>query len=266
MNLRENVKETLVDQEFYETTRDADLSKKQLDRIYAVDQDFINVSFAQSILTSCYFRKCRFVDCDFTGATMINCNFKGASFDGCTFKYTSWEKTLLEDAFLDVCLPSEENLARDLVRSLRVNFAHVGNYEAVNRAASIEVGLTGRHLRNAAFSKQSYYRAKYKGWNRVFQVGAYVKWRALDLLWGNGENPCRVMASACVVIGLIAAWRLYSEPEPGFADAVLTALAHFFGVEHQPPVSLGVSISLTAVRFVLLGLFMTIVIKRLSRR
>ena len=266
VQLRANVKEKLVDKEFYAETRDADLSQRQLERIYAVDQVFVKVSFSQSVLTSCYFRKCRFIECDFTGATMINCNFKGASFDGCTFKYTSWERTLLEDGFLDICLPSEENLARDLVRSLRVNFAEVGNYEAVNRAASIEVKLTGQHLQNAAFSNQSYYRAKYKGWNRVLQVGAYLNWRALDLLWGNGESLSRVVASGGVVVTLVAVWYIFSKPEIGFTHALLAALAHFFGVEHQPAMSPVLSILLTAVRFVLFGLFMAILIKRLSRR
>ena len=266
MKLQDNVKDRLVDKEFYEATCNADLSKKQLERIYAVDKTFVNVSFSKSVLTSCYFRNCSFIECDFSGATMVKCNFKGASFEGCIFKYTSWERTLIDDGLLDSCLPSEENLARDLVRSLRVNFAEVGNYQAVNHAASIEVALTGQHLKNAACSRQSYYRKKYRGWNRVRQVYAYLKWLALDLLWGNGESLFRVVASGVMVVTLVAVWRFISKPEMGLAQAFLVSLAHFFGVEHETAVSPVPSILLAAVRFVLFGLFMAILIKRLSRR
>ena len=131
---------------------------------------FFDVSFKQCDFANCYFRNCRFIRCNFTGATIKESNFRGSQFEECNFRYTSWEKTILDEHFLDTCLPSEENLARDLARSLRVNFSQIGNYDAVNKAASIEVSLTGQHLYNAAYSRQSYYRSKYKGWSLRFPL------------------------------------------------------------------------------------------------
>ena len=167
MELKEHVKTAVKDQEITTAVVDEDLTQKELIRLYAVKITFTRVAFKQCNITSCYFRNCHFIGCDFTGAVIKDTNLKGSQFENCKFHYSLWEKTFLEESFLDNCLPSEENLARDLVRSLRVNFAQIGNYEAVNKAASIEVKLNGRHLFNAAYSRQAYYRNKYKGLTRI---------------------------------------------------------------------------------------------------
>jgi hypothetical protein len=167
---------------------------------------------------------------------------------------------------LDTCLPSEENLARDLVRSLRVNFSQVGNYEAVNKAAAIEVKLTGRHLYNAAYSKQSYYRSKYKGRERAWYALSHAKWKALDLLWGNGESVSRVVAWAVIAMAVIGVALGFVYPDRGVASAAGTAVSVFWGVRSQQDVHPALVVPATIVRFVLFGLFMAILVKRLSRR
>ncbi len=266
MELQDNRKEKIEDKELVAGLRDVDLSRKDLTRVYAVDQIFTGVTFKQCVFTLCYFRNCRFIRCDFTGASIKEANFKGAQFEECIFKYTTWEKTLLDDQFLDTCLPSEENLARDLVRSLRVNFAQIGNYEAVNKAAAIEVKLTGQHLYNAAYSRQSYYRAKYKGVARFTHALQHLQWKSLDLLWGNGESIFRVIVSGFAVI-LVAAI-LYMRDTVGvtFPDAFFEALWHFWGVQYRAQMPSTYVVLLTVLRFVIFGLFMAILVKRLSRR
>ena len=97
MELRDNRKEKIEDKEFSAGLRDADLSRKELSHVYAVDQIFTAVAFKQCVFTSCYFRNCRFIRCDFTGASIKESNFKGAQFEECSFKYTTWEKTLLDE-------------------------------------------------------------------------------------------------------------------------------------------------------------------------
>ncbi len=266
MELRDNRKEKIEDKEFSAALRDEDLSRKELTRVFAVDQTFTGVSFKQCVFASCYFRNCKFIRCDFTGASIKESNFKGAQFEECSFKYTTWEKTWLDERFLDTCLPSEENLARDLARSLRVNFGQIGNYEAVNKAASIEVKLTGQHLYNAAYSRQSYYRAKYKGLARVTHALQHLRWKSLDLLWGNGESIFRVIVSGLVVV-LVAAL-LYMRDAVGVSlpDAFIEALWHFWGVQYRAPLPSAYVVLLTVLRFVIFGLFMAILVKRLSRR
>jgi len=145
MDYRDNKKIKLEDVEFTTDISNEDFSRHDFVRVFAVGRVFTKISFKQVNFSTCYFRNCRFIGCDFTGAFVKETNLRGSQFENCTFRYVAWEKSQLDDDFLDCCLPSEENLARDLVRSLRVNFSEIGNYEAVNRAASIEVDLTGKH-------------------------------------------------------------------------------------------------------------------------
>ena len=111
------------------------IDQKEFVRVYAVNITLTDVSFKQCIFSDCYFRKCTFIRCNFVGAAFKSTNLRGSRFDACKFEYSSWERTLLDDGFLDRCLPSQENLARDLARMLRVHFTQIGNYDAVNKAA-----------------------------------------------------------------------------------------------------------------------------------
>lgn len=266
MELQEHTKPVIGNKEFCGEVRNEDLSKREFSRVFAVDVAFFDVSFKQCDFSECYFRNCRFIRCNFIGATIKESNLRGSQFEKCDFRYTSWEKTILDEHFLDTCLPSEENLARDLARSLRVNFSQIGNYDAVNKAASIEVSLTGQHLYNAAYSRQSYYRSKYKGWSRISHALAHTRWKALDLLWGNGESILRVVLSglAVVVVATLSLMRDYSNLI--FSDALWSAFSGFWGIPGGTQLPASYAVALTIIRFILFGLFMAILIKRLSRR
>jgi hypothetical protein len=266
MGIKDHRKEKLEDKEFDSDVTES-FERKELVRLFAVGITFTGVVFKQAVLVNCYFRNCTFIRCDFTGTQIKDCNLKGSSFEACQFRYTSWEKTILDEDFLDRCLPPEENLARDLVRSLRVNFAQIGNYDAVNKAAAIEVALTGEHLYNAAYSRQGYYRSwpKYQGINRLRYVGQHLRWKALDLLWGNGESILRVLLSGAVAIGAAAALLVNLTTNLQYLDALSLCFLTFWGLATQPN-PLALTVALTMCRFVLFGLFMAIVVKRLSRR
>ena len=266
MELIDHSKPIIEDKEFSSDVRDQDLTQQLLRRVFAVEKTFIGVSFKQSEISECYFRNCRFIRCDFTGASIRRSNFRGSQYEECKFQYSTWEHTQLDEEFLDNCLPSEENIARDLVRSLRVNFGHIGNYAAVNKAASIEVMLTGQHLFHAAYSKQSYYRSKYKGWDRVFHAARHVRWKALDLLWGNGESIVRILLTGVSTVILWAIFLAWSNPQFPWPQSLVAVSYAFWGVSGSTLLpSLQLTL-LTIVRFVLFGLFMAILVKRLARR
>ncbi|MBB4845850.1 hypothetical protein HNP55_004402 [Paucibacter oligotrophus] len=265
MPFRDNKKPKFEDKEFTADVSNEDFTRHDMVRVFAVGKVFTKISFKQANFLGCYFRNCRFIECDFTGAFVKETNLRGSQFENCTFRYTAWEKSHLDDDFLDRCLPSEENLARDLVRSLRVNFAEIGNYEAVNRAASIEVHLTGQHLYKAAYSKESYYRSKYKGGERLSHAAQHARWKVLDLLWGNGESIVRILISCSLAILAVSA--LYSrEAKLSLADALMESIWQFWGKQYaqaMPPIY---ALALTITQFVAFGLFMAILVKRLSRR
>jgi len=266
MELLDHSKTLIEDKEFVADVRKEDLAQKVLRRVFAVRKTFEDVNFKQSEIAQCYFRNCRFIRCDFTGAIISRSIFRGSQYEECKFQYSTWEHTHLDEEFLDSCLPSEENLARDLVRTLRVNFGHIGNYSAVNKAASIEVALTGQHLFHATYSKQSYYRAKYKGWNRVVHGARHVQWKALDLLWGNGESLYRILICGIFSIFAWAVFLAWQLPQFSWPDSLGVVVRAFWGVSTTPPVPGNHLAALTAFRFVLVGLFMAILIKRLARR
>lgn len=266
MELHEHKKDVIENKEFRGEVRHEDFSMRDFSRVFAVEVAFVDVIFKQCDFSRCYFRNCRFIRCDFTGANIKESNLRGSQFEECKFQYTTWEKTFLDEHFLDTCLPSGENLARDLARSLRVNFSQIGNYEAVNKAASIEVSLTGQHLYNAAYSRQSYYRAKYKGRFRVIQAIGHARWKALDLLWGNGESIVRVATTGLAVIVIVALFLMWGNSQLLFTDALWSTFSHFWGIPGGTKFPDSFVVALTVIRFVLLGLFMAILVKRLSRR
>ena len=266
MELLDHSKPIIEDKEFSSDVRDQDLSQHVLRRVFAVEKTFVRVSFKQSEIAECYFRNCRFIQCDFTGTSIGRSNFRGSQYEECKFQYSTWEHTQLDEEFLDNCLPSEENLARDLVRSLRVNFGHIGNYTAVNKAASIEVMLTGQHLFHAAYSKQSYYRSKYKGWVRALHAIRHIRWKALDLLWGNGESIVRVLLTGVFTVILWGSYHAWSNPQLSWSQSLLAIASAFWGGSEGTSLPSHQLTLLTMVRFVLVGLFMAILVKRLARR
>lgn len=265
MTLLDNKKPRLEDMEFSVNVNGEDYSRHDFVRMYAVRLVFTNVRFKQSNFIECYFRNCRFIDCDFTGAFIKASNLQGSQFENCKFPYTTWEKTRLDDDFMNSCLPNQENLARDLIRSLRVNFTETGNYEAVNRAAAIEVRLTGRHLFKAAYSREAYYRSKYKGWSRVSNGIRHARWLALEWLWGNGESVVRVAISSLVAVVLVALLHAH-DAKLSVGEAFLESLWTFWGKQYLHALPPGYTLLLAVVQFVALGLFMAILVKRLSRR
>lgn len=266
MKLKEHVKKQVKDQEVQEVADNEDLSQKEFSRVYAVKKTFNGVVFKQCNFLSCYFRNCRFISCDFTGALFKDSNLIGSQFENCRFHYSFWDKTIVEEDILDSCLMSEENLARDLVRSLRVNFAQIGNYTAVNKAAAIEVKLTGKRLYNAAYSKQGYYRQKYKGWSRAQMCAKHLSWKFFDLLWGNGESIWRVLGWGIAAVVIAAIVMFFSGLGLSVLDSLVTAVFAFWGVRSTHDAPQFVAVALTIVRFFLFGLFMAILVKRLSRR
>lgn len=267
MNFREHVKKKIQDIEYVSDVESEDLTRMEFSRVYAVKITFTDVSFKQSTFSSCYFKNCRFIRCDFTGAHFKECYLKGSNFPDSNLKYVTLEKTLIEENVLECCLPPEENIARDLVRSLRVNFIQVGNYEAANQAAAIEVKLTERHLYNAAYSRQAYYRSKdkYSGWNRLDFAYKHLKWKVLGYLWGNGESVSNVIYSGIIFILLISI-SVFSFTPNTFKDALILTLNEFWGIKNSNPLVFPYPLILTIGRFIWVGLFMSILIKRLAKR
>ncbi len=226
---------------------------------------FHGVSFKYCIFDDCYFRDCRFEDCDFTGSTFRNSILRGSSFDGSRFDYCRFTHSVVPRSILERHMPGYENVALELARALRVNYAQVGDSEAVNKAISAELNATRIHLKKAAWSPEGYYRDKYRGLERVARIFEYYWFLLLDFVWGHGESLPKLLRTIIFVFAVLVVWLMVSQCS-GFSQSVRAAfLIAWGGYENAGQLPLVIAITV-AVRTVLLGLFIAVVIRRLSRR
>lgn len=254
--------------EFNDSVNDADFSRGIYIHIYAVGKTFKKVNFEKCNWTNCYFRNCKFINCDFTGCSFKESNFKGSEFQDCKLRYTFWDKTLIDESILDSCWIPEENLMRDIVRSLRVNFAQIGNQDAVNKAILMEIKLTGAHILNIAKSKQEYFRRKRDKATKcqilLFWLD-YCRWLFIDFLCGFGEKPWRVfiwILLAPLIASLIM--QLYNQEYN--ENYLWQAHEIFWGLKSTSHLPSAFSMFLIGVRYLLLSLFTATLVKRLLRR
>ena len=190
-----------------------------------------------------------------------------AKFSGCKFDYATFERTLVDESILDVGCPGAENLRMRFARSLRMNYQQIGDATAANKAVKTELEATGTHLLKAWRSKESYHRKKYAGIDRVAMFANWTVFKALDMIWGNGESLlklCRFMGAILLFImtldaatqaGTLSIWEI-----------IQRAPQIFFGVTVPKEVPEILLTLIVFVRLVTFGLFMAILIKRFNRR
>jgi hypothetical protein len=266
--MNENKKKLLKEKDLLqEDVSEMNFEKHELIRVYAVGITFKEKTFRQSIIDQCYFRRCIFNDCDFTGAHISNTNFQGANFSGCTFDYTIFKTTDIDTIPLSKNLPNGENLKMQLARNLRANYASIGDYARVNFAIKIENSAKLAHLKKAAFSRESYYRKKkeFSGIGRVSHMVQFVSFYALDKLWGNGEKPLRMLYSIPILLTLLSCLFSLFSTHPISYYLTQTFLIFFIG-KSSSNIDLVPTIVIVVFRYLAMGLFLSSVVRRLTRR
>jgi hypothetical protein len=264
--LIEHALNEMAEKEFVATPDGLPIRKENYERtrfrvVAAKSVHFQGVSFKYSLFEDCYFRDCRFEDCDFTGASFRNSNLRGSTFDGSRFDYCRFSHTLVSPIILERHMPGYENVALELARALRVNYAQTGDSAGVNKAISAELDATRIHLYKAAWSKESYYRKKHRGINRLAKIVQCHWFQFLDFIWGHGESLPKLLRTGAVCYAVFAC-KLYSS-EFGLIRAVRDGFLLFGGSPLNHPL---LGASAVALRTVLLGLFVTVLVRRLSRR
>ena len=232
-------------------------------RVSAVNQTFDSVDFRYSTFDDCYFRNCKFIGCDFTGAQLKDSSFRGSEFTASKFDYARFSNTRITNTILDNCQPGFENVALEFSQSLRVNFGQIGDTVGVNKAIKKELDATKVHLKKAAFSNEGWYRNKYSGLNRLKSIWVYLVFCLFDWIWGNGESLLNIGLSMLAVI-LIAALGI-DAPFREISESLSKSFQVFLG-QNVPDIPITISLPLIFCRYVLLGLFVSVLVKRLSRR
>lgn len=239
-------------------------------RLSAKSRRFSSVDFKYSYFDSCYLRSCVFDSCDFTGCRFIGSSFHGSKFVGCRFDYAVFERTVVDSDLLESNCPGAENLKMRFARTLRMNFQQLGDAASVNKAISVELEATREHLRKIWRSGESYYRAKYSGLKRLSGFLQWLKFEALNLFWGNGESLYKLLRSTGLILVLVALRDVLTYRDhqrvSSYVDALFDSPAIFLGVSTTPGDSTFYLAVVAMVRLIIIGLFLAILVRRLSRR
>lgn len=240
-----------------------------LQRVGAKEIHFTDVSFKYSIFDGCYMRSCVFVGCDFTGCRFVGSNFYGSTFSDCKFDYAMFERTIIDSDVLESSAPRWENLRQRFARTLRTNYQSLGDSDAVNRAILLELAATRVHLKKAWRSPDPYYRKKYAG---VARVAAYFSWLRFLLghyIWGNGESASRLVITSVALISLVAIFDTVSTRDTRLVEnwvaAFVDAPQVFLGTT-QPSYPGPILALIALSRYVILGLFVSVLVRRYGRR
>lgn len=261
-------RESIVDKKITKNVEKDSLQSKLLLRVSAKEISFDSVDFRFTYFDNCYLRKCRFNNCNFTGCKFINTNFYGSQFEGCQFDYAFFERTLVDNSILDNCCPGWDNLKLRFARTLRVNFHQIGDIDGVNKAIHVELQATEIFLYKAWNSNEAYYRKKYSKVDRGIMFFRWLTFKLLDLIWGNGESIFKLLRALAICIGiiLVADKYYFVSQETDCFQMFSRAVALFLGVlipEEYPPLYVS---SISFVRLLMLGFFMSIIIKRFNKR
>lgn len=268
--LADSGKQEVKDKRIVEGFTGQKLTNKLWTRLVAKDVTFRRVNFSYSTFDACYIRSCKFDKCNFTGCRFTNSNFHGTTFSECAFDYATFEKTDVDPYILESEAPVRENLKMRFARSLRINFQQLGDADSINRAISVELNAKLAHLHKAVFSKESYYRNKYRRMSRLSHFGQLCSFRVMDFVWGNGESTAKLFrAAAAVMLAIGCADAFFFNDKSRVHD-------YWEGISRAPQIFMGTLapsayptwyISLIVlVRLVLFGLFMAVLVKRFNRR
>lgn len=253
-------------------------SNYQFLRAVATNFIFKNIDFSKTNFDNCYLKHCRFIRCNFEGAKFSNSNLQGSYFEDCKFDYVTFEKTFVDEEIFE-CAPKLNNLKFRFARSLKLNYASIGDYIKSSLAVKVELQATKRHLYDTWTLNDNYNRSKYGGIRkRLAQFWKWLKVSLLDFVWGNGESLWRLIRFNLIVFGMLTIYDIFQNKVINALDILMLFLvkipSHYFGnkimtdsninyFHYYPPF---LDLVLVITRLISFSLLMSIVIKKYNRR
>ena len=253
-----------------------DLRHRRFDDMNANKSEFYDCDFSYSIFDRAYFHLAKFTNCKFIGCRFYDSNLRGASFPGCDFKYTIFHRTLLETKEMIAILPHEPNLKRDALQNLRANAAEIGNFSSQREFVLAEIDAAINHELRALKGTEDYYRRKYQGFLPKLQAALkYLGLRFGGLLWGHGERPLMLVVSAVIFIGVLSiinSWAVlpnvtWEETRSGM-NIFRYCFDQFWGATPEAKFRgyLLIDYTLIGLRYLYIGLFISVLFKSISHR
>lgn len=247
-------------------------SNKLFIRAVATKFLFDSIDFSKTIFENCYLRDCRFISCNFEGAKFIGCNLNNSYFENCNFDYATFEKSFIDEEILE-CAPKNENLKYKFARSLRLNYASLGDNIAVSKAIKVEIAATKKHLLDSWSSGDEWHQKKYGGLKkRTIQFIKWIKFSLLDFLWGNGESLWKLVKSNLYLFFFLTLWDMFLNQKYSISELLITFTVRipskYFGLNvielnYYPQF---LEMSLIVIRLISFGLFMSILVKKYNKR
>jgi hypothetical protein len=151
-----------------------------------------------------------------------------------------------------------------------MNYQQLGDAKSVNKAMGVELQATEVHLHKAWRSNESYYRRKYARLKRAKALAEWVEFKALDLIWGNGESALKLLRAVLLAVVLMSLVDVVNFRDPqrvgSYVQAFIEAPQILLGTLSPTYYSSSYLTAILLVRLVALGFFMAIIIKRFNRR
>lgn len=253
-----------------------DLRHRRFDDMNANKAEFVDCDFSYSVFDRAYFHSARFNNCKFIGCRFYDSNLRGASFSGSDFRYATFHRSLLETKEMIAILPLEPNLRRDSLQNLRANAAEIGNFSSQREFVLAEIEAAMDHELRALKGTEDYYRRKYQGFLPKARAALrYIGMRFSGLLWGHGERPLLLVVSATLFVGALSLINLWSVlPRVGWEEtgAGVKVLMYCFDQfwDAGPDVRFRgyplIDYILIGLRYVYIGLFISVLFKSISHR
>lgn len=258
------------------TLRGSSMRGRRFDDLNANQTKFISCDFSYSVFNRAYFHTASFENCKFTGCRFYDCNLRGATFHVCDFRYATFHRSLIEPLELLATLPLEANLRRESLQNLRANAVEIGDFRSQRTFVLAEIAATADHLSRAIHGSDNYYRQKYGTFSRRFLAALQLfALRLGSLVWGNGERPGRIVLSGVFLVLLMSFLNFWAVmPREGWAasNGGLSILRYSVDLllDAQPAAQfrgfLAIDYALIVMRYVYIGLFISVLYRTISHR
>ena len=254
----------------------ADWRNRAFTDFNALGTTFEDCDFRYSIFERAYLRDAKFINCRFDGARFIDSNLRNARFVKSEFKFAVFCGCHLDVREIIAVLPPQPNIRRENLRNLKANAIEIGDYESVRLIVLQELEATKLHFKHAAIGFDVYYKEKYAlSSQRLFAGAQFVGLKIDQWVWGHGERPWQLLVSSGLLLLFLTGVNFWAVvPKAGWtgSQAGLQILAYSVRTFLDMPVDIRfqgfqfVDYALVMMRYIYIGLFVSVLYKAISHR
>jgi hypothetical protein len=274
---------TILRAVFDKNEKDKDYKFYVFDDANGKGATFFNCDFSYCFFENAYFHEAKFENCKFIGIKIKSSNFRNCTFIGCDFKFATFIETILPIKEILKNLPTWPNVRSELLQNLRVNANETGDTKNISLIIKEEIKSDKEHWRLARKRPDLYYTKKYSGFLKRIKVyyesfKIWIDW----FIWGHGEFPMSLIRSIILTILIFSVWIFLSNSHSLFSassfqissfnklisESFRDTINYFFDLKIEDKLSKGFwwLLTLSIFKYLYLGLFINIIMKKFSRR